>query len=213
MIKIVKDRVIEYREDNLPYILIEGVGTSSITLVEILPVGKQPTQYFIEGIPQVTPDCRGISQPPEVCLIFVTSSNEFVRSNRVTITDWQKFIRISGDRTAIKLAQLEMELREIKTAGINFKQSEIKGRPGEVLMVGSTGKIVAVKLYNKAIQYLNGKTPDNNGVLELKITDFADFMQYDRVRLNVLVELLEGYNKRLEDLEKKLEEIQNTDVL
>lgn len=213
MIKLIKDKVITYQEDRLPYIILEGFPEDATLVAEVIEKNGKKQHYFLNKERVLYLQTHFFELAPEVAIIFVNNSADHIKTNHIELTDWIKFVKLSGETLEVKFAKLQLELNELKSKGINKNDLPVIGKEGMVLMFGKNGQLVPTRLFNKSIQYLNGKTPDNDGVLELKITDFSDFMQYDQARLATLIQLLDAYNERILELEQKITELENPSML
>lgn len=213
MIKLIKESVIQYQEDKLPYIVLEGFPTDAMLIAEVVKSDGKKQHYFLDKERVLYINTHLFENAPDIAIIFINNSTNHFPTNSVKLTDWIKFVKLSGDSLEVRFAKLQLELNEIKTKGIDKSTLPMVGEPGMVLMFGKSGQIVPTRLFEKAIKYLNGKVPDKDGVLELSIKDFSDFLQHDALRLQAIVGLLDGYNERILELERKITELENPSVL
>lgn len=203
MIKFIERAKIVYEEDNLPYIHLQDVPEDTIVLLEV-SVDNKKIHYFVDKSRNVSPLTMFASLPPKVSVVIIVSSNEFVRTNEVEVTDWNKFVSLSHITQEMKIAQLERRIKDIETKTPQVKVDGSKD-VGAVLTMCEGGKALFKLPYGFAVKIINGRKPNEDGVIELKMSDFKDMVSFAQAVTNAL----DKTNERISAIEQELIDINN----
>lgn len=206
MIKLINLTQIEYIEDALPYIKLVDLPANTMTIVEIQHVNGKTTHYFIENDSNVSPLTIFDADEPSVCLIFVVDSKSFVRTNSVKITDWNKFMSKTRITPEMKIAQLEARIRDLETKSPSARPENLAAPVGAVLTMCEGGKQHFKLPFQFAVQIINGKKPNKDGVIEIKMTDLPDLVQFAQGTLDSISSL----NNRISEIEIQIQNLDNT---
>lgn len=201
MIKFIERAKIEYMVDNLPYIKIDGLSEDAIAILEVSYGEGKKTQYLIDADHHVAPLTMFACSIPTASVIIIVNDREFVRTNSVEITDWDKFISISHITPEMKIAQLERRIKDLETKGCSSKAASKE--VGAVLTIAEGGKQLFKLPYGFAAKIINGKKPDQYGVVELKMSDMKDLVTFSAE----VLALINNLNSRLEEIEKQVNDI------
>ena len=202
MIKFIERTKIVYEVDNLPYIHIDGMAENTIAILEIeFPNGKK-NQYFIDESKQISPFTMLAGDTPKATIIIIVNSTEFVRTNSVLINDWDKFIAMSQITPEMKIAQLERRIKDLETKPASIKADGSK-QVGAVLTMCEGGRPLFQLPYGFAAKVINGKKPDQYGVIELKMSDMKDLVTFSAE----VLALINNLNSRVEEIEKQVNDI------
>lgn len=206
MIKVINKTEIEYSKDALPYIKLVDLPANTMTIVEIQHVNGKVTHYFVEADSNVSPLTLFDADEPSVCLIFVIDSKSFVRTNSVKITDWNKFMNKTRLTPEMKIAQLEARIRDLETKSPSARPENLMVPVGAVLTMCEGGKQHFKLPFQFAVQIINGKKPNKDGVIEIKMTDLPDLIQFAQGTLDSISTL----NNRISEIEIQIQNLDNT---
>lgn len=203
MIKLINLTQIEYVEDVLPYIKVVDLPADTIALAEIQYAGGKRSQYLLDNERTMAPITMFETEAPSICLLIVSDSKTFVRTNSVKITDWNKFLNKAMLTPEMKIAQHERRIVDLETPSAKVKPENTMAPVGSVLTLCEGGKQLFKLPYTFSVQVINGKKPNKDGVIEIKLTDMPDLV----LVLQGLLDSLNAMNLRIAQVETQVQDL------